>query len=337
MRIGVIGAGRIGKVHAANFAALSDVEVAVADADPQRARALARQLGVGHEPTVEGLFASGLDGVVIATGTSAHAPLVMAAADVGLPTLCEKPISLDLAVTDDVLRHVATAGTVLEVAFQRRHDPAFQEASIRVADGRLGTVYVVRSSGHDAVPPPEAYIPTSGGMFVDLHIHDFDILRWVTGQEVEEVYADGSVLVDAAFARHDDVDTTAIVLRLSGGTLAIASGGRRDALGYDHRMEIIGSADSISIGLGARTPLHVLDGTPGTPADPWQGFMDRFAEAYRAEAEHFVALVAGRAQPRCTGEESRRSMLVALAAERSRREHRPVRIAEIGSPSGLVA
>jgi myo-inositol 2-dehydrogenase / D-chiro-inositol 1-dehydrogenase len=264
----------------------------------------------------------------------------MAAADRGLPTLCEKPISLDLAVTDRVLGHVADAGTQLDVAFQRRHDPAFEEARARIADGRLGTVYVVRSSGHDATPPPEDYIPTSGGLFVDLHIHDFDIVRWVTGQEVEEVYADGSVLVDPAFARHGDVDTSAAVLRLSGGTLAVTSGGRSDALGYDHRMEVIGSADSISIGLGERTPLHALDNgddggdrrspDPGDRPAPWQTFVERFADAYRSEAEHFTAVVAGEASPRCSGEESRRSMLVALAAERSRRERRPVQIAEMG-------
>jgi myo-inositol 2-dehydrogenase/D-chiro-inositol 1-dehydrogenase len=337
MHIGVIGAGRIGTVHAVNLSAIPGVDVTLADANGSRAEELAGRLGVGYQSTVDALLGSGLDGVVVATATSAHAPLVRAAADAGITTLCEKPISVDLAVIDDVLDHVARTGTVLDVAFQRRHDPAFREARDRIADGRMGTVYVVRSSGHDAVPPPADYIETSGGIFVDLHIHDFDTVRWVTGQEVEEVYADGSVLVDRTFARHDDVDTTATVLRLSGGTLAIASGGRQDALGYDHRMEIIGSADSVCIGVGPRTPLHPLDRGSTAPIDPWQGFIDRFADAYRAEAEHFVAVAAGRAEPRCPGEESRRSVLVALAAGRSRREHRPVRVAELEANSGAAA
>lgn len=332
MRIGVIGAGRIGHVHATNLAALPDVDVVLADADGAAAAALAGELGVEHRADVEELLASELDGVVVAAATAAHAPLVMAAADHGLPTLCEKPISLDLAVTDRVLDHVGRAGTVLDVAFQRRHDPAFADARNRIADGRLGTVFVVRSSGHDAVPPAEEYIPTSGGLFVDLHIHDFDAVRWVTGEEVEEVYADGSVLVDEAFTRHGDVDTSAAVLRLTSGTLAVTTGGRRDAVGYDHRMEVIGSRDSVSIGLGPRTPLHALDtpapSGPGSPVEPWEGFIDRFAAAYRAEAAHFVEVVAGTAEPGCSGEESRRSMLVALAAERSRRERRPVQPGE---------
>lgn len=333
MRIGVIGTGRIGRVHAGNLAALDGVDVVLADADSQRAEATAVAVGASWAPTVDELLSSGLDGVVVAAATSAHAEMVMAAADCGLPTLCEKPISLDLAVTDQVLDHVARAGTVLDVAFQRRHDPAFVEARQRIIDGRLGTVYVVRSAGHDALPPPAEYIPTSGGLFIDLHIHDFDALRWMTGQEVEEIYADGSVLVDEAFAQYGDVDTSAAVLRLSEGTLAITSGGRRDGVGYDHRVEILGSADSISIGLSDQTPLHPLDSDRGNgqaPAAPahWQGFMDRFAAAYRAEAEHFAALVRGETEARCTGEESRRSMLVALAAERSRHEHRPVRVDE---------
>jgi myo-inositol 2-dehydrogenase/D-chiro-inositol 1-dehydrogenase len=332
MRIGVIGTGRIGSVHASNLAALDGIDVVVADADRSRAEALASRIGVDHEPTVDALLTAGLDGVVVATDTAAHAPLVTAAADAGLPILCEKPISLDLKVTDQVLRHIVETGVQLDVGLQRRHDPAFAEARQRVVEGRLGQLYVVRSSGHDAQPPPAAYIPTSGGLFVDLHIHDFDIVRWVTGQEVEEVYADGSVLVDPMFARYDDVDTSAALLRLSGGTLAITSGGRRDALGYDHRMEVIGSDDSISIGLGPRTPLHALDDAAtvgGVGAAPWTGFVDRFAEAYRAEVEHFVAVAAGQAEPRCPGEDSRRSLVVAIAAEQARRLRRPVRISEV--------
>lgn len=340
MRIGVIGAGRIGRVHAGNLAGLPGVHVVLGDVEEGRAQALADEIGADHLPTVEDLLAAELDGVVIAAATDAHPDLILAAADAGLPTLCEKPISLSLAVTDKVVRHVERARTVLDIGFQRRHDPAFAEARSRVADGRTGKLYVVRFAGHDAVPPPADYVARSGGIFLDLHLHDFDIVRWVTGQEVDEVYVDGSVLVDETFATHDDVDTTVAVLRLSGGTLAVISGGRHDAVGYDHRMEIIGSADSVSIGLSARTPLHALDHTtaPEAAAEPWRGFADRFADAYRAEAEHFVRVVAGEAEPRCTAVDARRSMAVALAAERSRQEHRPVRIAEIdGHEPGVDA
>jgi myo-inositol 2-dehydrogenase/D-chiro-inositol 1-dehydrogenase len=341
MRIGVIGAGRIGRVHATNFAGLPGVEVVLADLDGGRASVLADEIGASYRPTVETLLAAELDGIVVAAATDAHASLIVAAADAGLPTLCEKPISLSLARTDEVVRHVARAGTVLDVGFQRRHDPAFVEARRRVTEGRIGNVYVVRFAGHDAVPPPASYIPVSGGIFLDLHLHDFDIVRWVTGQEVDEVYADGSVLVDDAFAAHDDVDTTAVVMRLCGGTLAVITGGRQDGLGYDHRMEMIGSADSISIGLSPRTPLHPVDASGGpvgvSPAEPWQGFADRFADAYRAEAAHFVRVVAGEAEPRCSCEDARRSMVVALAAERSRHEHRPVRIAEVDGREPMVA
>ncbi|MFL6073424.1 MAG: Gfo/Idh/MocA family oxidoreductase [Mycobacteriales bacterium] len=335
MRVGVIGAGRIGGLHAATLASLPSgpagdrvAEVWIHDVDPARSAAVAARSGARPVATLAELWA-GVDAVVVATSTSTHPDLVIEAARAGLPVFCEKPISLDLAETDRVLAEVDKAGVPLMIGFQRRFDPGYVRVRELAASGALGTLYLARSVAHDAVPPPTEYLPTSGGIFTDLHIHEFDAVAWVTGQRVVEVYADGAVLVDEAFAAAGDVDTTALVMRLSGGALALSGGGRHDPRGYDHRMELLGSRDSVATGYD-RVPLRFLDPAgPATPDDPWPGFLERFNDAYRAELAAFADLAAGGGDNPCPGEAARTALVVALAATRSRREHRPVPVEEI--------
>jgi len=326
MRIALLGAGRIGQLHGTLLAAQPDVDaIVVADVDPARAAATAAAVGgraaASHEAAMDGA-----DAVVVAASTTAHAGLVAAAVERGLPTFCEKPLAFDLAETVALVDQIEARGAIVQVGFQRRFDPAFLEARRLVASGEIGTLYLVRLIAHDHEPPPDAYIPVSGGLFRDSSIHDFDALRWVTGQEVDEVYATGSVRGFPVFAEHDDIDTGAAILHLADGTLGVLSQTRHDPLGYDVRMELVGSRDAVTVGLGRRTPLRSLepDGPP-LAESPWQSFLTRFETAYRDELMTFLRVARGEIPSPCTARDSLQAMRVAVAAGRSRLEHRPVR------------
>jgi myo-inositol 2-dehydrogenase/D-chiro-inositol 1-dehydrogenase len=330
LRIGVVGVGRIGIVHAGTLVAHPEVEtVLVTDIDRDRAEAVAGKVGADVADTVDELLHA-VDAVVIAAATSEHAPLIRKAADAGLPTFCEKPITLDLESTADVVRHVAERGIQLQIGFQRRFDAGFRAARELVESGGLGTLYVVRMAGHDPEPPHEEYIPVSGGIFRDFSVHDFDALRFVTGEEVVEVYADGDVVAFPVFAKYDDVDTAVATLRLSSGAFGILSVTRHDPLGYDVRMELLGSGDNVVVGLDDRAPIRSLEGGGAAPPpDAYTHFSERFRPAYVAEMEAFVDVAAGRRESPCKAEEALEALRIAVACDRSRREHRPVRLEEL--------
>jgi myo-inositol 2-dehydrogenase/D-chiro-inositol 1-dehydrogenase len=331
LRIGVIGAGRIGAFHVRTLLALSGTAtVTVCEADAAQAIRLAAELGVAVAATPEDLIASGVDALVIATPTSTHASMVRLAAQAGLPAFCEKPVALDLAVMDDLIADVEHAGTLVQIGFQRRFDAGYLAVHAAIAGGSLGRLLVARLATHDPTPPPEAYIAGSGGIFRDLHIHDFDALRFVTGEEIVEVYADGAVRETPWFADHDDVDVAVAVLKLSGGALAILSGTRHDALGYDVRLEAFGMRDSVVAGVDPRSPIRSLEPGVAQPSVPAYGdFMQRFQPAYQAELAAFVATVIEGGPSACTLHEARAALLVALAADRSKNERRPVAPGEI--------
>lgn len=331
MRIGLVGTGRIGAYHGAILAGLPDVdELLVTDIDVALAGAVADDLGAKLIADVDDLLA-GVDAVVIAAATSVHAELIERAAAAGLPTFCEKPIALDLPTTRRVVEAVEEAGIPLQMGFQRRFDPGYRAAARMVADGSLGQIYVVRMAGHDPAPPHEAYIPHSGGIFRDFSVHDFDALRFVTGEEVEEVYADGSVIAFPIFAKYDDVDTAVATLRLTDGSLGILSVTRHDPLGYDIRMEVFGSKDSIAVGWDDHIPLHSVEpGIPPPPGPPYENFQQRFRQAYRDELAAFLEVARGERESPCTAHDALEALRVAIAADVSRAEHRPVRLEEIG-------
>ena len=330
MRIALLGAGRIGRLHARVLAPQTEVsEIIVADVDPGRARELAAEFNGRAVESVEEALDSA-DAVVIATPTDVHATLVRAAVERGLPTFCEKPLAFDLGETADLVGRVERAGVPLQVGFQRRFDPAYREARRLVEAGELGIVYLVRLIAHDHEPPPDAYIPTSGGLFRDSSIHDFDALRWVTGQEVVEVYATGSVRAFDAFARHGDVDTGAAILRLGDGTLGVLGQTRHDPRGYDVRMEIVGSRDSVTVGLGPRTPIRSLEpDAPTAPGAAWQSFLDRFEVAYTEEVRAFVQVARGAIRSPCTAHDALEAMRISVAATQSLANGRPVCIADV--------
>lgn len=329
MRVAQLGAGRIGAMHAAILADLLEPgTLVVADVDPARAASVAATTGATASGIEEAIASA--DALVIAASSSAHPELIRAAIHRGVPTFCEKPLATDLDETRRIAEEIEASGMRFQLGFQRRFDAAYREARRLVDDGSLGTLYVVRLAGHDPEPPHEAYIPASGGIFNDFSIHDFDVTRWLTGQEVEEVYADGGVLGFPVYAKYDDVDTAVATLRLSGGTLAILSATRHDPLGYDIRTELFGSGDSVTIGLGPRTPMRSLEPGVPPPAGPaWSQFMDRFHDAYENELRAFLRVARGEEESACTARDGLEAARVAVAATRSLREHRPVRVVEV--------
>ncbi|MET0771917.1 MAG: Gfo/Idh/MocA family oxidoreductase, partial [Candidatus Limnocylindrales bacterium] len=263
MRIGLIGAGRIGALHARLLAGLDGVdELVITDADAPRAASVAASVGATVAPDVATLISS-VDGVVIAAATSAHGPLIRASLGAGVPTYCEKPLGETLDDAIALAAGIEASGVPFQLGYQRRFDAGYREARRMVASGELGTVYAFRLSGHDPAPPHESYIPTSGGLFNDFSVHDFDIIRWLLGREVAEVYATGAVRGFPVFAKYGDVDTAAMTLRMDDDTLGVLTVARHDPLGYDVRAELFGSRDSISVGLGPRMPLRSVE--PGVP------------------------------------------------------------------------
>jgi myo-inositol 2-dehydrogenase/D-chiro-inositol 1-dehydrogenase len=331
MHIGLVGAGRIGALHAETLGALDGVDrLIITDVDPDRANRVAAAVGAATADTVEDLFAGGLDGVVIAAPTSAHATLIRLAADSGVPTFCEKPIAPDVAGTRGVLDRVATAGIPLQVGFQRRFDNGFAAARSAAQSGQLGWLHTLRACTSDPAPPHADYIPTSGGIFRDCSVHDFDAVRWVSGREVVTVYATGANRGDDFFPAAGDVDTSVAVLTLDDGTLAVCTATRYNGAGYDVRLEACGSAGTYVAGLDDRAPL-----TPAMFSDrranlqPYQGFVERFRDAYVAELSAFLDVVAHGTPSPCPGEEALEALLVAEAADLSRRESRPVTLAEV--------
>jgi len=333
LHIGIVGVGRIGRFHAETLQGHEGVgALTVADADVERARAVAAELGAHVAPSPEALVEAGLDAVVIATPTPAHASMLRLAARAGLPAFCEKPVALDPAALDALAAEVEAAGILVQIGFQRRFDAGFRAAHDAVADGTLGTLLVVRAATHDPSPPAEAYIADSGGIFRDLQIHDFDAIRFVTGLDLVEIYADGAVRETAWFADHGDVDAAVAIARLSDGTLAILSGTRHDPLGYDVRLEVLGTRDSVAVGVGARSPYRSLE--PGVPAPGSPGyanFLERFEDAYRAELAEFVRTVLDGGPSACTLADARAALVAAVAADRSRAERRPVTTEEVAS------
>ncbi len=341
MRIGLVGVGRIGAVHARTLTGLDAVDqLVIADQDQQRAKALAGTLDAAPDRVqvatdAAALLASRPDGVVIAASTAAHTELLHAAVAAGVPAFCEKPVASNITATVAVRDAVVAADVLVQMGFQRRFDAGHVAARAAVAGGALGWLHSVRSQTCDPAPPPAAYIATSGGIFRDCCVHDFDAIRWVTGREVVEVYATGSNRGEAFFAESGDVATASALLTLDDGTLATVTATRYNAAGYDVRFEALGSAGSFAAGLDSSTPIQTAPAAGGWPDGPaYRTFADRFAGAYAAELATFVDLIAAAGETPCSVEDALQATYLAEAAELSREQRRPVRVAEvIGVPA----
>ena len=270
--------------------------------------------------------------MVVAAATPAHAELTLAAVERGIPTFCEKPIAATAAESARVAAVIARSGVPVQVGYQRRFDAAFAAAKRAVDDGSLGLIHTVRSTTMDPAPPPMEYIAGSGGIFRDCAVHDFDVLRWITGQQAVEVYATGSVQGDPQFAEFGDVDTAAVVVTFESGTLGVVSAARYNGRGYDCRLEVHGFHDTVVAGWDQGAPVRNVDPANEFPEGPAHHFfMDRFTEAFRAELAAFVDVANGNATPACTVEDAVEVAWLADAATESLKRGVPVRIEEVRS------
>jgi myo-inositol 2-dehydrogenase/D-chiro-inositol 1-dehydrogenase len=331
MRLGLIGLGRIGAFHATTLTDLDAVDsLVVYDQAAALVEAVVQRLGAEPASSVDDLLAAGIDGVVIAAATDVHPELILASLAAGLPTFCEKPVSKDPARSVEILTETASSGVPVQIGYPRRFDAGFAEARRAVASGELGFLHTVRSTTLDPAPPPDAYVRASGGIFRDCSVHDFDAVRFVTGQEVVEVYSAGSNQGAAVFAENNDVDTAATILTLESGTLAVVSNSRYNARGHDVRLELHGSNDSVAAGIEPKWPIRSTE--PGAifpDGEPHFFFMDRFADAFRKELTAFTDVVAGKVASPCTVADAVEVGWIAEAATLSLHQHRPIRMDEI--------
>ncbi|NAZ36133.1 inositol 2-dehydrogenase [Rubellimicrobium sp. CFH 75288] len=330
VRIGLLGAGRIGRVHARAIRGEGGAElVAVADAVPSAAEALAREHGAEVRPVEAIERAADVDAVVICTPTDTHADLIERFARAGKAVFCEKPIDLSLARVRACLRVVEEAGAVLMVGFNRRFDPDFCAVKATIEEGTIGAVEMVTIASRDPAAPPLDYIARSGGIFRDMTIHDFDMARWLLGEEPETVWAAASVLTDPAIGEAGDFDSANVILRTGSGRQAIITNSRRAAYGYDQRIEVLGAKGAVAAENHREANIEVATAA-GFVRPPLLGFfMTRYVAAYAAEIAAFVRAVRDGEAPSPSGEDGMRALALADAALVSVREGRAVRVAEI--------
>ena len=331
--LGIIGAGRIGQLHLDNVRRHipEATVVALADIAFEHAKIVAAERGVPQvyaDPAA--VFESpDVDAVLICSSTDTHAGFIEAGAKANKHVFCEKPIALDLATIDRSVAAAETAGIALQIGFNRRFDPNFAEAHRQVSEGKVGSVHLLRITSRDPGPPPIEYVKLSGGLFLDMTIHDFDMARYIVGDEVEEVHAVGGVLVDPEIGSAGDIDTAVVVLRFRGGAIGVIDNSREAVYGYDQRLEVFGSGGMVSVGNPKpHTAVHSSrEGDSGPPLLHF--FLDRYAESFVEELRAFVAAASGREQVSVTGADGRAPVVMALAAQRSLQEGRPVRLREI--------
>lgn len=331
MRIGFVGVGRIGSTHAEVVGRHPDVDgLVLADAVPGRAREAAQRLQCDSVDTVEEVIAAGVEALVVASATDAHAALITAGARAGLPVFCEKPIALNAQDSLQVTKEVAEAGTEVQMGFQRRFDQGYRTAREALRSGKIGELHRVHMVTGDEKPPHASYLPTSGGLYRDCHIHDFDILRWVTGREVAEVSAFGANRGAGFFREADDIDNAAAVLTLDDDTLVTLQGSRYNGAGHDVRMELAGTQETYVVGLSERSPFtSAEEGVSFPGGEPWPSYWVRFTPAYVAEMNAFIEVVKGNAASPCTVEDGLAAFYIAEAADLSMREGRRVELAEV--------
>ena len=327
IRLGLLGAGRIGRIHGLNVAARSDARlVAVADAAADAAERLAAETGASARETAAILADPAIDAILICTPTDTHADLIEAAVKAGKGVFCEKPVDLAAERIRTCLDVVEASGKPLMIGFNRRFDPNFANLRQRLHAGEIGAIEMVSVISRDPAPPPASYVARSGGLFRDMMIHDFDMARFLLDEEPVVVHALGSSLVDPAIGEAGDVDTAAVLMKTASGRIAQISNSRRATYGYDQRIEVHGAGGMLRAGNIHETTVECATGS-GFRADPVQNFfLERYAAAYRAELSAFLAVVRGEASPSPSGQDGLRAQLIADAATESCRTGQPVAI-----------
>ena len=315
MKIAVIGAGRMGALRTEDLVKVG-AEVTVFNRTLAGAKALADKFN-SHHGDISDIQKSKFDGYVVATATDSHIGLLDNLIPLGKPILCEKPISLTVEDTDSVIEVCKKFGTEIQVGFQRRFDPPISKAANLVAGGEVGTLYAMHMYAHDHLPSTLEFLEGSGSIYRDLHVHDFDLIRWITQSEISKVYATKAVREYQQYAANDDADVSLISLTTTSGVQVAITGTRHNPVGHDVRLEIFGSKDSISVGLNPKTPIHDIDGQLNFADIKYQGFVERFREAFAAETAAFYEFAQGKIANPCPPESAREALRVAIACEES--------------------
>ena len=339
VNVALVGAGRIGRVHAENlvFRIPEANLVAVSDIFMEAAERLAADLNIPavYQDPAPIMEDESVDAVLICSSTDTHAQFIEAAAEAGKQIFCEKPIALDLDKIDRALATVERAAVKLMVGFNRRFDPNFLRVHEIVRSGEVGAPQILRITSRDPAPPPIEYVKVSGGIFLDMTIHDFDMARYLMGDEVESVYAAGGVLVDPAIGAAGDVDTAVITLHFTNGALGVIDNSRQAVYGYDQRVEVFGSSGSVTADNNFPNTTLVSDAQRVYRDLPLNFFMDRYTESYVAEIKTFVQCILNDTPPPVSGLDGRAPVAMGYAAIKSLAEGRPVKISEIDSSLGL--
>jgi myo-inositol 2-dehydrogenase / D-chiro-inositol 1-dehydrogenase len=330
LRIGLFGAGRIGRVHAANIAANPRAQLAcVYDAIPAAAEALAGKHGTRVAASAGAVLEDkAVDAVVIASPTATHVELITAAARVGKAILCEKPIDLDIAAVERCRRDIAATGTPVQIGFNRRYDKSHRAVREVVRRGEIGALELLVISSRDVRPAPLAYLRTSGGIFRDMTIHDFDMARFILGEDpVMEVHTAGSVLIEAALREFGDVDTAMVTLKAVSGALVHINNSRRSVYGYDQRVEAFGAGGMVRSENHRGSSLVRYDASHTGAREPLLDFfIERYAQAYADEIEEFIDVASGKRAPLASFEDGRLALILADAALASLQSGKTVRI-----------
>lgn len=321
------GAGRIGAIHAASLAASGRARLKhVVDVHAPAAEALAAKHGAQVSSTEAALADPEIGAVIIASSTDTHAELVIAAARAGKAIFCEKPIDLSLARVDACIAEVQRAGVPMLVGFNRRFDPSFAELHRRIGAGAIGAVEQVVITSRDPGPPPVSYIKVSGGLFRDMTIHDFDMARWLLGEEPTEIFAYAANLVDPAIGAAGDVDSAMVLLKTASGRMAHINNSRRASYGYDQRIEVHGSGGRLIAGNRTPTTVELADAQAVTADKPLHFFLERYADAYRIELNAFLDAVSQGTKMPVGAEDGRQALVLADAAFESLRTGAPVKL-----------
>jgi myo-inositol 2-dehydrogenase/D-chiro-inositol 1-dehydrogenase len=328
IRFGLLGAGRIGKIHGGNIARSPKAKlVALADADPAAAKSLAEATGASVRSVAEIIAASDIDAVLIGTPTDTHADLIEKCAATKKAVFCEKPVDLDAKRIASCLKVVEAAGIPLMIGFNRRFDPNFAALKARLDKGAIGALELLSIISRDPGPPPVSYIERSGGLYRDMMIHDLDMARFLMGEEPVEVHAVGSVMVDPAIGKAGDVDTAAVMLKTASGKICQISCSRRAAYGYDQRIEVHGATGMLRAGNIHETTVEVA-GKGGFTRDPVQNFfLERYANAYRLELAAFIEAVSAGKKPSPSGYDGLMAQRLADAATEAHKTGKPVKLA----------
>ena len=326
-KIALIGAGRIGRIHAANVAAHPELQLAyVIDPVAGSAKDVAASYGAKVADLDGALGDASVAGVIVASSTDTHLDFSLRAAQSGKAIFCEKPIDLDLARAEANASKFEAARARMFLAFNRRFDPNFRALKKKLDAGAVGKLETLHITSHDPSPPPPSYVAVSGGLFKDMAIHDFDMARWVLGEEPSEVFAAGACLVDPEIGKLGDIDTAKVILRTASGKLCVISNSRRSGYGYDQRMEAFGAAGALRAGNVTESTVEAWT-EGGAQADQFQNFfLDRYAAAYKFEMAHFADMIARNATPEIGYKDGVAALALAAAAQASMQAGAPVQL-----------